>query len=75
MARQRREASAAAARRRDVLPLGARVGRDRLGPPAAVDFGGPLINWMGNVIRIRRGGGDLPGYPEGPWQVRLDWAA
>lgn len=35
--------------------LGERVGREWLGPLAAADHGGPLIAWMGSVIRLRRG--------------------
>jgi hypothetical protein len=35
--------------------LGERVGRDWLGPLSAVDYGGPLLAWMGAVIRRRCG--------------------
>ncbi|WP_346093969.1 DNA-binding protein [Streptomyces olivaceiscleroticus] len=52
--------------------LGARVGREWLGPLAATDYGGPLTSWMGSVIRIRRGAGGLPGYDNDPWWLRLE---
>ncbi|MFD8096872.1 DNA-binding protein [Streptomyces malaysiensis] len=41
--------------------LGERLGRGWLGPLAATDHGGPLIAWMGSVIRLRRGAGGRPG--------------
>ncbi|MFJ5534950.1 DNA-binding protein [Streptomyces sp. NPDC093261] len=41
--------------------LGERVGRPWLGPLAAADHGGPLLAWMGSVIRLRRGAGGPPG--------------
>ncbi|MFF0794735.1 hypothetical protein [Streptomyces spiralis] len=47
--------------------LGERVGRAWLGPLSAVDYGGPLIAWMGAVIRRRRGEGGPPGYDNNPW--------
>ncbi|MFD8262413.1 hypothetical protein ACFV19_26630 [Streptomyces griseoluteus] len=47
--------------------LGERVGRAWLGPLSAVDYGGPLVAWMGAVIRRRRGRGGPPGYErDGP---------
>ncbi|WP_404871088.1 DNA-binding protein (plasmid) [Kitasatospora griseola] len=52
--------------------LGERVGRPWLGPLAAVDFGGPLIAWMGAVIRRRRGAGVPPGHRDGLWWVRRE---
>lgn len=51
--------------------LGERLGRTWLGPLAAVDHGGPLIAWMGSVIRQRRGAGP-PGYANDPWWVRQE---
>ncbi|MDX3067764.1 MULTISPECIES: DNA-binding protein [Streptomyces] len=50
--------------------LGERVGRPWLGPLAATDHGGPLISWMGSVIRLRRGAGGPPGYDNDPWWLR-----
>ncbi|MEU2856630.1 DNA-binding protein [Streptomyces syringium] len=54
--------------------LGERVGRTWLGPLAATDHGGPLIAWMGSVIRIRRGAaaGGAFGYSNDPWWVRQE---
>lgn len=52
--------------------LGERVGRDWLGPLAATDHGGPLIAWMGTVIRQRRRAGGPPGYANDPWWVRQE---
>ncbi|NJP80870.1 DNA-binding protein [Streptomyces sp. AA8] len=52
--------------------LGERVGRTWLGPLAAADHGGPLIAWMGSVIRRRRGAGGPPGYADDPWWVRRE---
>ncbi|MFE7466204.1 DNA-binding protein [Streptomyces sp. NPDC057499] len=52
--------------------LGERLGRAWLGPLAATDHGGPLIAWMGSVIRQRRGAGDPPGYTDDPWWVRQE---
>lgn len=52
--------------------LGERVGRMWLGPLAATDHGGPLIAWMGSVIRQRRGVGGPPGYANDPWWVRRE---
>jgi hypothetical protein len=52
--------------------LGERVGRSWLGPLAAGDHGGPLIAWMGSVIRLRRGAGGTPGYADDPWWVRQE---
>ncbi|MFF9706775.1 hypothetical protein ACF1FE_37460 [Streptomyces griseofuscus] len=52
--------------------LGERVGRKWLGPLSAVDYGGPLIAWMGAVIRERRGEGGPPGYDNNPWWVRQE---
>ncbi|WP_324605958.1 hypothetical protein [Streptomyces sp. CNS654] len=52
--------------------LGERVGRAWMGPLAATDHGGPLIAWMGGVIRLRRGAGSPPGYANDPWWVRQE---
>ncbi|MGW2184253.1 DNA-binding protein [Streptomyces sp. NPDC001732] len=52
--------------------LGERVGRAWLGPLAATDHGGPLIAWMGGVIRRRCGAGGPPGYADDPWWVRQE---
>ncbi|WP_369185840.1 DNA-binding protein [Streptomyces sp. Y1] len=52
--------------------LGERVGRPWLGPLAAVDFGGPLIAWMGAVIRRRRGASLPPGHRDDLWLVRRE---
>jgi hypothetical protein len=52
--------------------LGERIGRTWLGPLAATDHGGPLIAWMGAVIRQRRGAGGPPGYAADPWWVRQE---
>ncbi|MFG2919768.1 DNA-binding protein [Kitasatospora sp. NPDC048298] len=52
--------------------LGERLGRPWLGPLAAVDFGGPLIAWMGAVIRRRRGVAMPPGHRDGLWWVRRE---
>ncbi|MEU1785040.1 hypothetical protein ABZ553_03910 [Streptomyces sparsogenes] len=41
--------------------LGERVRRDWLGSLTAVDHDGPLLAWMGTVIRRRRGEGGPPG--------------
>ncbi|MFE9016332.1 hypothetical protein [Streptomyces cyaneofuscatus] len=46
--------------------LGERVGRGWPGPLAAADHGGPLIAWMGSVIRLRRGAGGPPGTTTAP---------
>jgi hypothetical protein len=51
--------------------LGVRVGRPWLGPLAAVDYGGPLLAWMGIVIRRRRDV-DLGGYADDPWRVKQE---
>ncbi|MFF9091340.1 DNA-binding protein [Streptomyces sp. NPDC014991] len=55
--------------------LGERVGRAWLGPLAAADHGGPLIAWMGGVIRQRRGAGGPPGYDNDPWWLRREHQA
>jgi hypothetical protein len=55
--------------------LGERLGRDWLGPLAATDHGGPLIAWMGGVIRLRRGAGGPPGYDNDPWWLRQEHQA
>ncbi|MFF2023477.1 DNA-binding protein [Streptomyces sp. NPDC058171] len=55
--------------------LGERVGRPWLGPLAATDHGGPLIAWMGGVIRRRRGAGGPPGYDNDPWWLRQEHQA
>ncbi|GAA1934145.1 DNA-binding protein [Streptantibioticus ferralitis] len=52
--------------------LGVRVGREWLGPLAATDYGGPLIAWMGSVIRLRRGEGGPPGYANNPWWLKQE---
>jgi hypothetical protein len=52
--------------------LGERVGRPWLGPLAAVDYGGPLIAWMGTVIRARRGVPHGAGRADDPWWVRRE---
>ncbi|MFJ8563243.1 hypothetical protein [Streptomyces sp. NPDC093514] len=52
--------------------LGERVGRTWLGPLAATDHGGPLISWMGSLIRRRRTVGGSPGYTDDPWWVRQE---
>ncbi|MFF4846183.1 DNA-binding protein [Streptomyces collinus] len=52
--------------------LGEQVGRPWLGPLAATDHGGPLIAWMGSVIRLRRGAGGPPGYDNDPWWLRQE---
>jgi hypothetical protein len=52
--------------------LGERVGREWLGPLASVDYGGPLLAWMGSVIRIRRGASGPPGYGNDPWWLRKE---
>jgi hypothetical protein len=55
--------------------LGERVGRPWLGPLAAADHGGPLLAWMGSVIRLRRGAGGPPGYDNDPWWLRREHQA
>ncbi|OIJ92416.1 DNA-binding protein [Streptomyces monashensis] len=55
--------------------LGERVGRAWLGPLAATDHGGPLIAWMGSVIRLRRGTGGPHGYDNDPWWLRQEHQA
>ncbi|MFF1810795.1 DNA-binding protein [Streptomyces sp. NPDC058251] len=55
--------------------LGERLGREWLGPLAATDHGGPLIAWMGSVIRLRRGAGGPPGYDNDPWWLRQEHQA
>ncbi|MEE4597423.1 hypothetical protein V2J94_37050 [Streptomyces sp. DSM 41524] len=52
--------------------LGERVGRAWLGPLTAADHGGPLIAWMGAVIRQRRGAGGPAGCANDPWWVRRE---
>ncbi|MGW4545097.1 DNA-binding protein [Streptomyces violaceorubidus] len=54
--------------------LGERVGREWLGPLAAADHGGPLIAWMGGIVRRRRTAGRplVPGYADDPWWVRRE---
>ncbi|WP_308016634.1 MULTISPECIES: DNA-binding protein [Streptomyces violaceusniger group] len=52
--------------------LGERVGRNWLGPLSAVDYGGPLLAWMGAVIRRRRGEGGPPGWRDDPWRLRRE---
>jgi hypothetical protein len=55
--------------------LGERLGRLWLGPLAATDHGGPLIAWMGGVIRLRRGAGGPSGYDNDPWWLRQEHQA
>ncbi|WP_329523408.1 DNA-binding protein [Streptomyces griseoaurantiacus] len=55
--------------------LGERLGREWLGPLAAADHGGPLVAWMGRVIRLRRGAGGPPGYDNDPWWLRQEHQA
>ncbi|MEU5249913.1 DNA-binding protein [Streptomyces asoensis] len=55
--------------------LGERLGRGWLGPLAATDHGGPLIAWMGSVIRLRRGAGGPPGYDNDQWWLRQEHQA
>jgi hypothetical protein len=55
--------------------LGERLGRGWLGPLAAADRGGPLLAWMGSVIRRRRGVGGPPGYDDDPWWLRREHRA
>ncbi|MFJ8113065.1 DNA-binding protein [Streptomyces sp. NPDC096132] len=52
--------------------LGERVGRGWLGPLSAVDYGGPLLTWMGAVIRQRRGEGGPPGWRDDPWRLKRE---
>ncbi|MBP2055984.1 hypothetical protein J2Z21_009001 [Streptomyces griseochromogenes] len=52
--------------------LGERVGRGWLGPLSAVDYGGPLLTWMGAVIRQRRGEGGPPGWRDDPWRLQRE---
>lgn len=56
--------------------LGERVGRPWLGSRVAVDHGGPLIAWMGTVIRLRRHPEGRPGpyarFDENLWWVRQE---
>nr|CAF31861.1 putative DNA-binding protein [Streptomyces hygroscopicus subsp. hygroscopicus] len=55
--------------------LGERLRRAWLGPLAAADHGGPLIAWMGRVIRLRRSAGGPPGYDNDPWWLRQEHQA
>ncbi|MCP9956091.1 TniQ family protein [Streptomyces sudanensis] len=52
--------------------LGERVGRGWLGPLSAVDYGGPLLTWMGAVIRQRRAEGGPPGWRDDPWRLQRE---
>ncbi|MFF4179775.1 hypothetical protein [Streptomyces sp. NPDC001750] len=56
--------------------LGERVGRPWLGPLIAVDYGGPLVAWMGAVIRLRRRpegrSGPYARFDENLWWVRQE---
>ncbi|MEW2325341.1 DNA-binding protein [Streptomyces griseoincarnatus] len=52
--------------------LGERVGRAWLGPLSAVDYGGPLLAWMGAVIRRRRDQGGPPGWRDDPWRLQRE---
>ncbi|MFK0114205.1 hypothetical protein [Streptomyces sp. NPDC091217] len=46
--------------------MGERVGREWLGSMASTEHGGPLIPWMGSVIRRRRGAGRPAEYADKP---------
>lgn len=48
--------------------LGERVGRTWLGPLAAADYGSPLSNWAGAVVRARRGGPER--WRDDPWRLK-----
>src|SRR5690606_35488146 len=52
--------------------LGEQVGRDWLGPLSAVDYGGPLLAWMGAVIRRRRDQSGPPGWRDDPWCLQRE---
>ncbi|WSW30140.1 DNA-binding protein [Streptomyces sp. NBC_01003] len=52
--------------------LGERVGRPWLGPVVATDYGGPLIVWMGAVVRMRRGQNRPDPYAKDSWWVRQE---
>ncbi|MEV2257008.1 hypothetical protein AB0I94_41830 [Streptomyces sp. NPDC050147] len=56
--------------------LGERVGRPWLGPVVAVDYGNPLIVWMGTVVRLRRRPEGLVGpyarFDQNLWWVRQE---
>ncbi|MEU5438232.1 DNA-binding protein [Streptomyces sp. NPDC020719] len=56
--------------------LGQRVGRPWLGPLIAVDYAGPLLVWMGTVVRLRRHPEGLAGpyaqFDENLWWVRQE---
>lgn len=53
--------------------LGVQVHRPWLGPLVAVDHGGPLLSWMGTVIRHRRSvGSGTAADAEDPWWVRAE---
>ncbi|MFI6440043.1 DNA-binding protein [Streptomyces sp. NPDC050759] len=51
--------------------LGERVDRDWLGPLAAADYGGPLSDWRGTIVRARRGSGP-PGWRDDPWHLKRE---
>ncbi|WP_338146042.1 DNA-binding protein [Streptomyces scabichelini] len=51
--------------------LGERVDRDWLGPLAAADYGGPLSDWRGAIVRARRGSGP-PGWRDDPWHLKRE---
>ncbi|WP_406292069.1 DNA-binding protein [Embleya sp. NBC_00896] len=55
--------------------LGERVRRAWLGSVVVVEDGGPLIAWMGAVVRRRRGGAGAGvglGWVDDPWRVRQE---
>ncbi|MES9512135.1 DNA-binding protein [Streptomyces sp. NPDC000609] len=56
--------------------LGEWVGGPWLGPLIAVDYGGPLVAWMGAVVRLRRHPEGRPGlyarFGENVWWVRQE---
>ena len=56
--------------------LGERVGRPWLGPVIGVDYGSPLIAWMGTVVRLRRHPEGLVGpyarFDQNLWWVRQE---
>ncbi|MFF8430568.1 DNA-binding protein [Streptomyces sp. NPDC016566] len=51
--------------------LGERVDRDWLGSLVAADYGGPLSDWRGAIVRGRRGSGP-PGWRDDPWHLKRE---
>ncbi len=51
--------------------LGERVGRPWLGSLVAADYGSPLSDFTGAIVRGRRGGGP-PGWRDDPWQLKRE---